>query len=365
MRQCLTNFLLVASLFSVTSTSTTAFTADTVVLKNGQRISGTVDPTIDVGPDQVAINTGHGIMRLPKSAIASEDLSFEARKSKLKNDDLAGHLALAAWCRSKGMMNESLALLDDAVLLNGVPLIARAQHARLVDELKSPKEALEWYRRYRKDGGDDPATIARLNQLEKIIVEFEAQSHVVSTAPKGPKNDSPTIPKAAPILQGGMESKGWDNEALQWSNPIQPKVVSLSTETGIVPALQVDFKGGNQEKATIKRTAHLSIGDDSVLTFYVQNPGDKPLSIAIGVKTGSQYLFHESSQQSIKPGKDFQKLRFSFKGASFKSAASKWNYDIHVADLTDVKEIQVLIYNGSDNGSLLISNMGFPTKSDL
>ena len=363
MRQRLTIFLLVVGVFCTPSTS--AFTADTVVLKNGQRISGTIDPSIDVGPDQVAINTGRGIMRLPKSAIASEDLSFEARKGRLKQDDLAGHLGLAAWCRSKGMNNEALALLDQAIGLNGVPLTARAQHARLIDELKGPKEALTWYRRYQKDGGDDPTTIARLTQLEKIIAEFEAQSHAVSTAQKNPKTDSPNIPKAAPILQGGMESRGWDNEALQWSNPVQPKVVSLSTEAGIVPALQVDFKGGTQEKATIKRTAHLSIGDDSVLTFYVQNPGDKPLSIAIGLKTGSQYLFHESPQQPIKPSKDFQKLRFSFKGASYKSAASGWNYNTHVADLTDVKEIQVLIYNGNDSGSLLISNMGFPAKPDL
>jgi hypothetical protein len=358
MRRCLTILLLITF-------ADQACTADTVILSNGQRISGTIDPSIDAGPDHVAIKTGNGFIRLPKSAIASEDLGYEARKSKLKNDDLAGHLALAAWCRSKGMMNESLALLDDAVLLNGVPLTARAQHARMVDELKSPKEALEWYRRYRKDGGDDPATLARLAQLEKVLAEFEAQTNAVTTAPKKTKSDSPNIPKATPILQGGMESKGWDNEALQWSNPVQPKIVSLSTEAGITPALQVDFKGGTQEKATIKRTAHLSIGDDSVLTFYVQNPGDKPLSIAIGVKTGSQYLFHESPQQQIKPGKDFQKLRFSFKGASFKSAASSWNYTTHVADLTDVKEIQVLIYNGNDSGSLLISNMGFPAKSDL
>lgn len=363
MHRCLTISLLVASAFSVTSA--TAFTADTVVLKNGQRISGSIDPTIDVGPDQVAINTGHGIMRLPKSAIASEDLSFDARKAKLKKDDLAGHLALVAWCRSKGMMNEALSLLDQAIQLNGVPLTARAQHARLVDEIKGPKDALELYRRYRKDGGDDPVTIARLNQLEKVIAEFEAQTNTVSSVPKNTKIDSLNIPKAAPVLQGGMESKGWDNEAPQWSNPVQPKVVSLSTEAGIAPALQVEFKGGAQEKATIKRTAHLSIGDDSVLTFYVQNPGDKPLSIAIGVKTGSQYLFHESPQQPIKPGKEFQKLRFSFKGASFKSAASGWNYTTHVADLADVKEIQVLIYNGSVDGSLIISNMGFPAKSDL
>src|ERR1043165_7307320 len=84
--------------------------ADLVVLKNGQRIAGTVDPSIDVGPDQVAINTGSGILRVAKAAIASEDLGFDARKRRLKPDDFAGHLALAAWCRSQGMNQEALAL---------------------------------------------------------------------------------------------------------------------------------------------------------------------------------------------------------------------------------------------------------------
>jgi hypothetical protein len=333
--------------------------ADVVVLKNGQRIAGTLDPSADVGPDQVAIKTGNGILRLPKSAIASEDLGFDARKSRLKNDDLAGHLALVAWCRSQGMNAEALKLLDRAVRLKDVPLAARALHARLVDEdeKRGPQQALELYRRYKKDGGDDPATLQRLAQLEKVIADFEAQANAVTSAP--------TVPKPVPTIQGGLESKGWDNEAPQWSNPVRPQIITVPTDAGAAPALKIEFKGGAQEKATIKRTAHLTIGDDSVLTFFAQTPGDKPLSLAIGVKTGSKYLFHESPQQQVKPGQEFQKLRFDFKAANFKSAASGWNYNTRVADLNDVKEIQVLIYNGNADGVLIISNMGFPAKPDL
>lgn len=351
--------VLIVVVAPLTPLATTAPAADLVVLKNGQRISGTIDPSIDVGPDQVAINTGNGILRLPKSSIATEDLGFDARKKRLKPDDLAGHLALAAWCRSQGMNQEALALLERAVKLQGATLAARALHARLVDEddKRGPQQALELYRRYAKDGGDDPATLQRLAQLEKVIADFEAKSTAVSTAAPAPK--------PLPTIQGGLESKGWDNEAPQWSNPVKPQIVSITTEAGIAPALKIDFKGGAQEKATIKRTAHLTISDDSVLTFFAQIPGDKPLSIAIGIKTGTKYLFHESPQQQIKPSPDFQKLRFDFKAANFKSAASGWMYNTRVGDLNDVKEIQVLIYNGNADGSLIISNMGFPAKPDL
>lgn len=347
-------FVLLLAVFASLGTA-----ADVVVLKNGQRIAGTLDPSADVGPDQVAIKTSNGILRLPKAAVASEDLGYDARKARLDRNDLAGHLGLAAWCRSQGMNKEALALLDRAVKLKDVPLAARALHARLVDEdeNRGPQRALDLYRRYKKDGGDDPSTLQRLAQLEKVIADFESQANAVTSAP--------AVPKAVPTIQGGLESKGWDNEAPQWSNPVRPQIITLPTEAGVAPALKIDFKGGAQEKATIKRTAHLTIGDDSVLTFFAQTPGDKPLSIAIGVKTGSKYLFHESPQQQVKPGQDFQKLRFDFKAANFKSAASAWNYNTRVADLNDVKEIQLLIYNGKGDGTLIISNMGFPAKPDL
>lgn len=334
--------------------------ADVVVLKNGQRIAGTIDPSVDTGPDQVAIKTSNGILRLPRDAVASEDLGFDARKARLKKDDLAGHLSLAMWCRAQGMNAEAFALLEHAVRLKGVPLGARALHARLVDEddkRGGPQKALELYRRYKQDGGDDPATLQRLAQLEKAIADFEAQANAVTS--------TPAVPKPVPTIQGGLESKGWDNEAPQWSNPVRPQIITVPTDAGAAPALKIDFKGGAQEKATIKRTAHLTIGDDSVLTFFAQTPGDKPLTLAIGIKTGSKYLFHESPQQQVKPGQEFQKLRFDFKAANFKSAASGWNYNTRVADLNDVKEIQVLIYNGQTDGTLIISNMGFPAKPDL
>ena len=351
--------LTVATIAALAAFATGGAAADVVVLKNGQRIAGTLDPTADAGPDQVAIKTANGILRVPRTSIASEDLGFDARKARLKNDDLAGHLALATWCRAQGMNSEALVLLDRAVKLKEVPLAARALHARMVDEdeKRGPQQALELYRRYKKDGGDDAATLERLAQLEKVIADFESQSNTVTSAP--------AAPKPVPTIQGGLESRGWDNEAPQWSNPVRPQIITVPTAAGAAPALKIEFKGGAQEKATIKRTAHLTISEDSVLTFFAQTPGDKPLSIAIGVKTGSKYLFHESPQQQVKPGQDFQKLRFDFKAANFKSAASGWNYNTRVGDLNDVKEIQLLIYNGNAEGTLIISNMGFPAKPDL
>jgi hypothetical protein len=352
----LPRMLLLLVIFSVTT-----FAADLIILKNGQRISGTIDPNADVGPDQIAINTGNGVLRLPRSAVDIQDLSFDARKARLNKDDHAAYVALALWCRTKGMTNEALELLDHAVNQKQVTLATRALHVRLVDEVRGPEKALELYRRYRQDGGDDATTLARLDLLEKVIREYETQSSAVTTTTP----TTSTAPKLVPTAQGGLESKGWANEALQWSNPVKPQVISVATEAGNIPALQIDFSGGDKDKATIKRSARLTIGQDSVLAFLAKNSGEKPVSIAIAVKTGSKYLFHESPQQVIKTSDSFQKIKFDLKSANFKSAASNWENNTPVADLNDVKEIQILIYNGRQDGSLIISGMGFPTTPDL
>jgi hypothetical protein len=331
--------------------------ADTVVLKNGQRIAGFIDPTADVSPDQVAINTGSGVLRLPKSAIASEDLSFEARKERLQDNDYAGYIDLALWCRAKGLSNEALELLEHALKQKAGTFPVRALYIRLVDEIRGPEKALELYRDYRKDGGTDALTLARLQQLEDAIKQYENDSVTVT--------NTPTTAKITPTVQGGLETKGWNNEALQWSNPAQPQLITVSTEAGITPALKIDFKGGDKDKATIKRSARLTINQDSTLTFMAQNPTGKPLSLSVAVKTGSKYLFHESPAQTIKPGSDFQTVKIDLRAPNFKSAASNWQNNAPVADINDVKEIQLLIYNGNQDGTLIITGMGFPNRPDL
>lgn len=338
--------------------------ADIVLLDNGQRIAGTIDPTLDAGPGQVAINTGNGVIRVNRARVAGEDLGFPARRQRVKNNDLGGLVALARWCRGKAMNTEALDLLTLAIGLPGVDLPTRALHARLIDELKGPEEALELYRAYRQDGGQDEVTLARLSQLEKAISTFEAGGDVAIAATE-PGGVAAPPPRVKPTLQGGLEAKGWDQEALQWSNPVEAKVTTIDTPDGTAPALQLSFKPGDKDKAAVKRSIHLIIGEDSVLTLQAQNPGDKPVSLAVAVKTGGKYIFHESPLLTVKPGKDLQTLRFDLKAANFKSAATSWANTGKVADLGDVKELQLLIYNGMSDGTLLITGMGFPAKKDL
>jgi hypothetical protein len=355
--------------------------ADIIVLENGQRISGNLDEKAEHQPGQVAINTGNGIIRISKEHVHQEDLGYETRRARLKVDDLKAVVDLGRWCRNKGMNDKALELLQIAVALPGVELPERALHARLTDELKGPEAAIPLYEAYRQDGGKDPETISRLETLEKIKAGPDAvtaatdnpaaplpsvpnavpSSDAVATAP-APL--APNAPKQLPNLGDGLETRGWVAEALQYSDPVEAKVVSLPTaDGGTSKALEITFKAGKMDKAAVRRIIKLSVTDDSVLTFYAQNPGEKPINIAVAVKTGDKWEFHESPLMRVKPG-DFQQLKFDLKASNFKSLATSWANTGKVANLDDVKELQLLIY-GKAEGSLIIQNMGFPPKQDM
>jgi hypothetical protein len=351
--------------------------ADIIVLDNGQRIAGSLDDKAERQPGQVAINTGNGIIRIAQEHIHQEDLGYESKRARLKVDDLKAVVDLGRWCRVKGMNEQALELMQIAVALPGVELPERALHARLTDELKGPEAAIPLYVAYRQDGGKDPETISRLETLEKAKAGGDATT--ASDAPAAPLPKVPNLvaggeqlaakaaapaPKAMPNLSDGLETKGWVAEALQYSDPVEAKVVSLPTaDGGVSKALEITFKAGKMDKAAVRRIIKLSVTDDSVLTFYAQNPGEKPVNISVAVKTGDKWEFHESPLMRVKPG-DFQQLKFDLKASNFKSLATSWANTGKVANLDDVKELQLLIY-GKIDGSLLIQNMGFPAKQDM
>ncbi len=356
-------------------------TQDTVLLVNHQRIAGFIDPTADVGPDQVAINTGNGIIRMPKAQVAGEDLGYPARRKRVQDDDLAGLTELALWCRATGRNSEALELLHLAVALPGVRLPARALYARLIDEQQGPVEAMPAYQAYRAAGGKDPATLERLAELEKSKADYETQFGGPVTDAKGPDATSPTAPvpalaasAAAPTaavtrpggpVVDGLEARGWDTEAIQWSNPVEVQTVQIETPDGPSKALRVGFKGGDKDKSAVMRGMTTSVLDNSVLAFQIKNTSDKPVNISVALKTGDRYLFHESPQKTIQPGDEFQQVRVDLKGSNFKSIASSWANTGRIADLNDVRQLQIIIYNGHTDGELVIDNLGFQGKPKM
>jgi hypothetical protein len=337
-----------ALLFVVCGLVGPAVGEDVVRLSNGQRIVGVVDAEpANAKPGMAAIKTGNGLIWVRADLVAGTEQGFESRRAALKADDYASYLALAKWCLAKEMSAEALELLDHAVSLPTLTAEALELRVRLIDELKGPDAALPLYRAYQKAGYTDPKTLARLQELEDYITGWESRNaSVVQQKPLVASND-------------GLESKPWESEAAQWSNPVELKPVTVDGPEGPNRILQVTYSSGDKHKAVLRRTmSNFQIDNKSVVSLWVNNPGNRPIRMAIAVKTGN-YVYFESNLQAINAGQEWQRLKFDLKASDFKSEETNWTYGGTVKDLNNIKEIQFLIYNGSGNGVLLLDGIEF------
>lgn len=327
---------------------------DVVVLSNGQRLVGTLNMQAQADDDQIEIQTPAGLLRVRKDLIARVDEGFETRRSRVQDTDATSLHALAKWCIEHGMKDKALELLELADKLPDRDIEALALHARLVDELKSPEEALALYLGYRDGGGQDSETLSRLQEL----LDFKGEGDAGIKPQVAAQNRTPTVTE-------GLEARGWEVESLQWSNQVNPQIVPIINPDGSKnQVLQLEFTGGDKDKASVKKSLRQSLEATPMLTVWAQNKSEMPVKLAVAVKTG-KYVFHESPALEVPKGGELHALRFNLVGKNFKSEASQWAYTATVTDLNDVKEIQFLIYNGPANGTLVLDEIQFLTPKDM
>lgn len=325
---------------------------DVVLLTNGQRLRGTLDTSVEAKPGTTAIRTSEGLVRIRSDLVASVDESFASRRGKVADTDADGLYRLARWCLAKNMRSEALDLLARAVALPTCPIEARGLYARLVDE-DSPERALPLYQLYRGRGGTDTAILARLKQLEDELAAFTG-----TAAPGGAT--------AAPVaVNDGFESRGWDADSPQWSNPARVETVKVSQGESTNNVVSVACTGGTQDKTAVKRALRgITAAGDAELRFFVVNDGTIPLRLAVALKTGN-WVFHESKQVTIAAKKEWQEVRIPLRSNDWKTQASGWNHSVPVADLEDLKELQFLIFNGRSDCTLLFDAIEFVKPRDL
>ena len=343
---------------------------DLVILDNQQRIAGKLEDDQE-SSDWVVVKTLTGTLRLRKERVAGIELGVTSRLKQLKDDDFDGLTAFARWARAKGFHQASLTALDKAFTLIRVnpkrafDLDALALYGRLTDEIKGPEAALPLYRWYRTAGGKDTETLARLDQLEAIVGRSDETGvpPVAAVVVPPPEVEKP----AAASGTEGMETKGWQGENPQWSNPALGELVPLIGDdrlAGVKRALQITYGKGGKDKAVVKKTVNLDASDDHVLSFELRCKADASLRVAIAVKTGN-WVYHESTIQVVKPDEGWKELRFDLKDKTFKSEKSEWANNAAIDALDDVKEIQVLIYNKDAEGKALITGMRFLSDKEL
>ncbi|MBA3707568.1 MAG: hypothetical protein H0W83_01965 [Planctomycetes bacterium] len=362
----------------VAASTSTAVPGDVLTLDNDQIITCTVVPhPKDDG--FVVINTGSGMVWIRKERVKTIVLGLDGQMKAIDSTDLPTLLALARWCLVRGYDAQALTVLDRARALPGVKFDLETQglYATLVDQAanRGPKAALPLYRAYRGEGGSDEKILARLQDLEAAILAHNDELKKLNL-PTGflPESDA-AAPDATAVVaemrpqaanKDGLESKGWDPENAQYSNAAEAKVTQLPPDQGGLRVLALTSPGGAKDKAAIKKSVNYSVDENSVLSFYVQNKGDKPVKIAIAVKTnGQKWIYHESALKVVPPSDGFKEMRFNLKGNDFKSQATNWANNGTVTDLNEVKELQILVYNGTEPASVLLRGMNFIKDSEL
>jgi hypothetical protein len=344
---------------------------DIVILDNQQRIPGALEDDPE-SADFALIRTISGTLRLKKLRITAVELGVTSRLKQIQADDLDGLIEFARWCRAKGHQQAALTALDKAFNLARVDpkrtwdVSALALYARLTDEISGPEAALPLYRWYRSAQGKDAETIARLDQLEKIVGRSD---EAIGPPPVLPRQPVANLEKPITSTSGaeGLEIKGWQGENPQWSNPVQTRLVPLIGDDrleGVKNALEVQLDKGDRDKATIKKPVNVDASEDHVLAIRVRNKSERNLRIAVALKTG-QWVYYESMQQTVKGSDGWKELRFDLKGKDFKSQKSEWANNATIESLDELKEIQVLIYNQNAEGTALISGMRFLSDKEL
>jgi hypothetical protein len=331
-----------------------ALLEDVIILDNGQRIVGTIVQEAEADANLVSVFTGSGIMRFDHRRIKLLELGYASRRAQVKDTDATGLYALAQWCRTQGRQADALDLLEKVLALPDGDPAARVLYLRLVDEVRGPELALPLYKAYRAAGGDDAATLTRLAQLEKVKADYEREYGSAVAASK------------VDFAREGIETRQWMPESPQYFNPVEIERVSIDRDDGTANnALKLTCKPGGQDKAAIRLGMAMSGELQPRFAFRVANQGKKSVGVGIAIKTGERYVYHESEAQIVPAGGLFTELVFDLKGSTWKSEATGWRYAGSIAKLDNIREIQILVHNGSGTSTLVVDDVRFLGVKDL
>lgn len=332
---------------------------DVIILDNHQRISGTIVAEVQADDRLVSICTGSGILRFDLKRIERIELSYATRKSQVKDQDPQGLTDLARWCQSQGMANEALELLDKAAVLPGAEAQTQVLYLRMVDEVRGPETALPLYKAWRDAGGSDPDTTQRLMQLEKVKADYEAQFGPVETG---------AIVKRPDFSREGLETRAWMPESPQYFNPAEIERVTLAgvgSESSNAALKITCKKDGNQDKAAVRLSMAAAAGNQSLFGFSVANMSKRALNVGLAIKTGSRYIYFESEPILVEATGKFTPITFNLKTTTWKSEASNWRSNVAIAELEQIREVQILFHNGRNDVVVMIDQVAFQGIKDL
>jgi hypothetical protein len=154
-----------------------------------------------------------------------------------------------------------------------------------------------------------------------------------------------------------IELREWSSEAPAYTN-------AVSLKQGEGQPLSISFSAGDKDKAAVRKAlGTLAVPAGAVLVLQVTNPNAFAVPLAIAVKTGKGWTYHESERVTVAPGgKAPQQLVFNLAGSTFKSEATQWKNSGAISDLDQAKELQVCIYSQKQAGEIVVNAVDLRAK---
>jgi hypothetical protein len=194
----------------------------------------------------------------------------------------------------------------------------------------------------------------------------EAQAPAAKPAVASPTPAPAAKPAAKPDPTIGLavvktiELREWSSEAPAYTN-----TVSLEQGTeGQDKPLTIAFSAGEKDKSAVRKAlGTLAVPAGGMLVLKVTNPNSFAVPLAIAVKSGKTWTYHESERVTVAPGgKGPQQLVIDLTGSTFKSDASQWKNSGAISDLDQLKELQICIYSQKQPGEIIVNAIDIRAK---
>ena len=158
----------------------------------------------------------------------------------------------------------------------------------------------------------------------------------------------------AKLERGGMEGGAWSLEG--WGNPGSAEKVTRGAGR---MALKAIYLAGEKEKCSFKHLTNFGADAAGKATLHVYVPDNtaKPPQVALAVSTTLAYIWHESKYMPLKTG--WNALEFTLSAPNWKTEKSKWQFDGGIANLGDVRAVNVIFSKPEETGWLIVEGLHF------
>ncbi|MCK5803148.1 MAG: PKD domain-containing protein [Lentisphaeria bacterium] len=164
-------------------------------------------------------------------------------------------------------------------------------------------------------------------------------------------------PKEAHDLE---EFASWTTEP--WADPVENVTTKKTEDRGGV--LQIQFAPGKHGKAALTRPLDIDLSKTGRLLFDVRRTGTKPISVSCAFWTMPDQQFFESQKFELTPGAWQESIEIDLRSASFKSAATNWEYRTKLQNLDRTAQLTFLInYEDGGNGTVWIDRVHFDSNT--